>query len=124
MDTDFSPSMADMKNMMGLKISAVLFQEDDGQWSAQCLEYDIAAQAKSLPDLCYELERVIVSHVMVSRELKQEPFVGYEPAPRLYWDMFERAELTVGGKDLPFRGSTPMPPVLPNLRVTNLQRGA
>jgi hypothetical protein len=111
--------MANMKHMMGLKISAVLFQEDDGQWSAQCLEYDIAAQAKTLPDLRYELERVIVSHIMVSHELKQEPFTGCEPAPREFWDMFEKADMFVGGRDLPFRAPIPMPPVVPDLRVTN-----
>lgn len=111
--------MADMKNMMGLKISAVLFQEEDGQWSAQCLEYDIAAQAKSLPDLRYELERVIISHITVSHELNRQPFAGYEPAPREYWELFEKADMFVGGKDLPFRGAIPMPPVVPDLRVTN-----
>ena len=32
------------------QISVVLFQESD-QWVAQCLEYDIAAQAETLKDL-------------------------------------------------------------------------
>jgi len=38
---------------------SVLMMQDDGVWTAQCLEFDIVAQAKSLNDLQYELERTI-----------------------------------------------------------------
>ncbi len=62
-------------------ISAVVFQEGNW-WSAQCLEYDLAAQARTVSDLRYELQRVIATHVAASRELGEAPFVSLKPAPQ------------------------------------------
>ena len=53
-------------------IRAVLFEEGE-QWSAQCLDYDIAAQAKTLLELHDELIRVIVVHVAASNQMGREP---------------------------------------------------
>jgi hypothetical protein len=72
------------------RIRTVLFQES-GRWVAQCLDVDIAAQAKNEDDLAYELGRIIVSHVVASEHLGVEPFVNLPPAPRRYWDMFFKA---------------------------------
>lgn len=102
-----------------LSISAVLFQESDGAWSAQCLEYDLAAQAKSLPDLRYEVERVVLSHVCVSLKLGREPFQHLGAAPQRFWDMYEEAKLRLESDDLPFRipQRCSFPSVVPKLRV-------
>ena len=73
-------------------IRAVVFQE--GEWlSAQCLEYDIATQAKTLDDLSYELQRILVGHVVTSKKLGKAPFEGVPRAPRKYWEMFERSKI-------------------------------
>lgn len=88
--------------MTEMAISVIAFQDGDG-WTAQCLEYDIAAQAKTLSDLRYELDRVVMSHIAVSDELGQEPFVGLDPAPQKFWTMYEDAKLRVEREDLPFR---------------------
>ena len=85
-----------------MAISVIAFQDGDG-WTAQCLEYDIAAQAKTLSDLRYELDRVVMSHIAVSDEFGQEPFVGLDPAPQKFWTMYEDAKLRVEREDLPFR---------------------
>jgi hypothetical protein len=61
--------------------------------SAQCLEYDIATQARTLPDLWYELQRIIVGHIATSLKLGKEPFAGVPPAPKKYWRMFERSKI-------------------------------
>jgi len=74
---------------------SVLFMEGDGVWSAQCLEYDIAAQAKTLNDLFYEMERVLVSQLALDEELGRKPFEGIARAPRKYWDAFERSQTTM-----------------------------
>lgn len=99
-------------------ISAIVFQEGEW-WSAQCLEYDIAAQARTLGDLRYELERVLTSHVLISIENGQHPFDGLKPAPQKFWDMFAAAKLRLEGDDLPFRlpQAAAFPPIVPRLRI-------
>lgn len=99
-------------------ISAILFQEGEW-WSAQCLEYDIAAQARTLSDLRYELERVLSSHVLVSLENEQRAFDGLKPAPQKYWDMFAGAKLRIESDELPFRlpQAAAFPPIVPRLRI-------
>ena len=100
------------------QISAVLFEED-GWWSAQCLEYDVAAQARTLTDLRYELERVLRSHVVVSSELGRSPFEGLAPAPQRFWDMYASSTIRIEADDLPFRlpDAGPFPTITPRLRV-------
>jgi hypothetical protein len=73
------------------KIRTILFREG-GWWVAQCLDFDIAAQAKTEKDLLHELERLLVGRVMASEKLGVEPFQGLPPAPRRYWEMFFEAE--------------------------------
>ena len=84
------------------QISAIVFQ-DGGWWAAQCLEYDLAAQARTLSDLRYELQRVIATHVAASEALGQEPFENLKPAPQKYWDMYMAAQIRLEADDLPFR---------------------
>jgi len=99
-------------------ISAVFFQEEDGTWVAQCLEFDIAAQAKSVPELDYELQRVLFAHIAISVELNQRPFLGLNPAPQKYWDMFERG-MRLESRERPFRlpESIPLPYMIPRLKI-------
>jgi len=81
-------------NPSAYQISAILFEEGEW-WSAQCLEYDVAAQAKTLSDLLYELERVLVSHLCVAEELGRKPFEGLEPAPKKFWDLYQKAHARI-----------------------------
>src|SRR5438128_8437533 len=57
-------------------IRAVVFQE--GDWlCAQCLEYDLVAQAKSLPRLYEALRRLIIGHIAVrARAIGSNRFWG------------------------------------------------
>jgi hypothetical protein len=75
-------------------IHAVAFRSD-ACWVAQCLEYDIATQAKSLYDLLYEVERILVAHLLVAKQEGIEPFANIPKAPRRYWEMYKN------GKPLP-----------------------
>jgi hypothetical protein len=73
-------------------IRAVVFQE--GEWlCAQCLEYNLVAQAKSLQQLSKALQRLIVGHVAVRLHHKQQPFRDLPRAPEKYWAMFRRSRL-------------------------------
>jgi len=103
-------------------ISAILFQEGEW-WSAQCLEYDIAAQARTLSDLRYELERVLCSHVLASLEHEQRPFDGLKAAPQKYWEMFAAAKLRLESDELPFRlpQAAAFPPIVPRLRIAEMR---
>jgi hypothetical protein len=99
-------------------VRAVLIQEVDGRWSAQCLEYDIAAQAKTLAELRYELEKALVGHMVVSVELGMKPFESLGPAPQRFWDMFEAAKDKLVGERYSFRVvGQGVPTIQPELRV-------
>jgi hypothetical protein len=76
------------------KVSAVLFREGEW-WVAQCLEYDIATQARRLEDLPQELHRLLTNQILASLEAGIEPFQGFSRAPRRFWEMYERAKSRV-----------------------------
>jgi hypothetical protein len=75
-------------------IRAVVFQEGD-RLCAQCLEYDLVAQAKSLPRLCLALQQLIMGHVALRIHHKQQPFRDLPRAPEKYWAMFRRSRLAL-----------------------------
>jgi hypothetical protein len=75
-------------------IRAIVFQE--GDWlCAQCLEYNLVAQAKSLPKVCRALQQLIVGHVVVRLRHGQEPFGDLPKAPAKYWTMFRQSRLAL-----------------------------
>ncbi len=71
-------------------------------WSAQCLEYDIAMQAKTLTDLIYEINRVMIGNFLVSKELGLEPFANFKSAPPVYWQLFDQAKTSICREPIPF----------------------
>ena len=74
------------------KLTVIIFQRDAEEWVAQCLECDIGAQASTLLDLLYELQRVLVGHVVISRHHGLEPFECLPPAPGDYRNRLEARE--------------------------------
>ena len=72
------------------KIHVVVFR--NGEWLiAQCLEYDIATQARELRDLLYEVERILSAHIVVADLDGSEPFANLPKAPRRFWQMYRDA---------------------------------
>lgn len=102
-------------------ISVLLLQEGEW-WSAQCLEHDVAVQARTLPELRDELERVLSLHVALAEEAGKEPFAEIGPAPRKYWNLFTAARLRLEGDEMPFRlpASVNFPPILPRLKIAEV----
>ena len=98
-------------------IKAVLFEEA-GAWSAQCLDFDIAAQAETLLDVRDELARVLAVHVAASAQMGREPFPGIAPAPLRFWDLYESG-LPVESRSVSYRldNGPKLPPITPDLRV-------
>jgi hypothetical protein len=78
------------KRKKTLELDVVFIQEGDW-WSAQVLQYDIAAQARSLPQLRREVERVVLAHFLAAQAEGVEPFEGIGRAPQEFWDMYEMA---------------------------------
>lgn len=76
-------------------------------WSAQCLEYDIAMQAKTMTELIYEINRVLMGNIVVSKELGMEPFANLKTAPPVYYQLFEQAKTTVCREPIPFWTEAP-----------------
>jgi hypothetical protein len=74
-----------------MNINILLFQER-GIWVAQCLEFDVAAQASTLNDVIYEFQRVLCGHIAMRKELDLPPLESdLPPAPEVYWRQYERA---------------------------------
>src|SRR5688572_6770059 len=78
------------KVVRSLKI--VVFQDDD--WlCAQYVDYDLAAQAKTLPALYKAVDKVTRSHIEVRRRHGLEPFKDLPPAPARFRAMFEQSKV-------------------------------
>ena len=71
-------------------IRTVVFKSGDW-WIIQGLEYDFATCTKRLEDVPGELRRWLLVLFAASQKYGIEPFTGYSPAPRKYWEMYEKA---------------------------------
>lgn len=87
--------------MTRVSVRVVVFQDGD-RVCAQCLEYDIAAQGKTLDDCLYELDRLIAGHIAISIEHGLVPLQGVKPAPRRFWDWYERSKILLPANRFPF----------------------
>ena len=72
----------------GQGIRVVILREGD-YWVAQCLEYDIGAQAKNLRDLRAHLDLTLQAELQESLNRHGEPFAGIDPAPKYFHDLWE-----------------------------------
>jgi hypothetical protein len=97
--------------MRTVQIDAVLFEREPGNWVAQCLQFDIGAEAKTLPELLYELPKALVGHIVIATENGVEPFEILPPAPQEYWEKWNQAKDSIPAKKQPFR----MPKEAPSL---------
>lgn len=70
----------------------VLLMKDGagGNWVAQCLEYDIAAQGENLQEAMSAFEYVLNCEAAYSSAQDQEPLAGIGPAPDHYWRMYDQ----------------------------------
>jgi predicted RNase H-like HicB family nuclease len=80
-----------MAHPLSFKFSVLLVQED-GDWVAQCLEYDVAAQGNSISEAKEALAQTIAGQIVVALEHEEQPFQGIPPAPKEYWDKFHTGE--------------------------------
>lgn len=72
------------------QIRAVIFQ-DEGVWIAQCIDYDIAAQAPTLSDVRRRLMMTINLERDYTLEKTGEEFGGIAPAPQYFHKLYHAA---------------------------------
>jgi hypothetical protein len=96
-----------MERFMG-KLDVVIFQRDEW-WVAQVLQHDIGAQALTVEDALYEIERSIVGHIAICLENGVTPFSQLGPAPQLYWDKFKLATNILTSTTAAFSAPVPIP---------------
>ena len=70
----------------------VLVLPEAGHLVAQCLEYDIAAQGRTMRELREAFAQTFVAQVALAVEHGQRPLANLRPAPQRHWKLFERAE--------------------------------
>ncbi len=76
--------------MKTITTRVLLFKENDW-WVAQCLEFDLTTQAKTIQDLRHALDHMLKGHILVSQKLGLEPFENVPPAPERYQEAFKKA---------------------------------
>ena len=77
-----------MSDAQDITIRVVVFKDND-VWVAQCLEYDIGAQADSIDALTARLNAVLKAEFKESMERHEMPFAGIAPAPQRFQMMWE-----------------------------------
>ena len=73
------------RKTLDFKLSVLLVREGD-LWVAQCLQYDIAAQGKTITEAKHAFCRTVSGQVCVDLRHHVEPLSGFLPAPRVYWE--------------------------------------
>jgi len=85
---------------MPQKLSVIILQEE-GWFVAQCLEYDIAAQGRTVKDVLYEFQRTLVGHIILCHQ-DGTKLEDIPPAPPKFWQWFENGT-NFEGDGTPFR---------------------
>lgn len=62
----------------------VLIQPEGNCYIAQCLEYDIAAQAPNIPKLITRFVRTLSGHVILAKQHGDQPFSKLSTPPSYF----------------------------------------
>ena len=73
---------------MKIKLNILLLKEAEGEWTAQCLERDIAAQGSTIDNAMFEFQRTLVSELAIADNFGEVPLENIPPAPHYYWQQF------------------------------------
>jgi hypothetical protein len=82
-----------------IQLDLVIMRESTGDgkemWVAQCLQYDITAQAETIEKLQCRFERILTGTIILALENEEEPFANLNPAPQRYWTQYGESKMTV-----------------------------
>jgi hypothetical protein len=102
--------------MPDYRIRVVLFESEPGVWIGQCLEHDIGAQASSLRDLLYNLQRSLLGYAALCDQRGIGVFSDLPEAPREYHELWDAATVQVTPLE-PISFAPRHPPIVPELRA-------
>jgi len=71
---------------------SILLLQEDKTWIAQCLEWDIAAQGKTLDDALKSFEKTFVGQLVLDIGQDKNPLENTPRTPKEYWTKFEQAK--------------------------------
>jgi hypothetical protein len=87
-------------------LAVLFFKERSGHWIAQGLERDIAAQGPDLEMAKLAFERTVMGYLKLDAQHHRAPLASLRPAPRPFWDAWERVSQ---------KQTAAIPPVDPSL---------
>lgn len=97
------------------QIRAIAFREGDA-WVIQGLEYDITTHVDDPARAPMAFMRAVVENACICKELGRDFLAGIKPAPRHYFEMFDRARATLASVELD-QLPDPRFPVRPQIRL-------
>jgi|ERR1700693_1201710 len=70
----------------------VLLINENGPWVAQGLDYDIAAQGRTIQEAMKAFQQTLLAQIRADLSKGRNPLQDFEHAPDMYWSAYERAE--------------------------------
>jgi hypothetical protein len=77
--------------MIEQKLQIVVYKADEW-WIIRGLDREFVTVTRTLEEVPGEIRRFLDVLMAASQQTGVEPFFGYTPAPRRYWEMYERAQ--------------------------------
>ncbi len=77
--------------MIEQKLQIVVYKSDEW-WIIRGLDREFVTVTRTLEDVPGEIRRFLNVLMAASQQTGVEPFHGYSPAPRRYWEMYESAQ--------------------------------
>jgi hypothetical protein len=74
-----------------IHLDVVAFQDHDGAWIAQCIQYDIVARAKTVLGVRRSFARQLKANMAINESLGRKGLEGIPSAPDKYRYLFEKA---------------------------------
>lgn len=70
----------------------VLFLQEGDYWVTQGLEYDVAAQGKTIAEAKKSFENTFLGQIVLDIKENRKPLEGISKAPEEFWNKFKEAK--------------------------------
>jgi hypothetical protein len=97
-----APELTEQSHQVNLPPLNVLFFKEQEFWVAQCLQFDVTAQGKTIPEARRSFERVLVAQIICDLEEKRPPLSSVPRAPTKFWQQFRKASALAEREPIPF----------------------
>ena len=72
-----------------VKFVRMLLLREPDHWVAQCIDFDIVGQGKSLRQAIAAFDRAVLGRFEIAKHLGVDPFANLPPAPESYRRMYD-----------------------------------